>query len=78
MILIIMDTLKEKDDDAIANLCAVSNCALVNAKWVLQMFEHLNTRRDLIFHGFESAAITEAVEKCNEISNPEENQFGDL
>ena len=78
MILIITETLKEKDDDAIANLCTVSNCALVNAKWVLQMFEHLNTRRDLIFHGFESAAITEAVEKCNEISNPEENQFRDL
>ena len=48
------------------------------AKWIVQMFEYLNIRRYLIFHGFDSVGITEAVEKCNNISNREEYRFGTL
>ena len=44
-------------------------------KCIVQMFEHLKTRKDLIFSGFESAGITKAIEKCNEIRNHEEKQF---
>ena len=37
---------------------------------------HMNQRqKDLTFNGFESAGITEAVEKCSDISNREENPF---
>ena len=47
----------------------------LHARWIAQMFEHLKTWKDQIFNGFESAVITEAVEKCNEIGNCEENPF---
>ena len=50
----------------------------LHAKWIVQMFEHLKTWKDQIFNGFESAAVTEAIEKCNEIGNCEENPFRPL
>lgn len=39
------------------------------------MFEHLKTRKGLICNGFESAGITEAVEKRDEISDCDKRIF---
>ena len=50
----------------------------LHAKWIVQMFKHLKTWKDLIFKSFESARITEAAEKCNEMSKREENPFSAL
>ena len=66
--------LREKPSRCRCNTDAVRSEQL-HAKWIVQVFEHLKTRKGQIFNGFESAGITEAVEKCNKISNCEVNPF---
>lgn len=39
------------------------------------MYEYLKSRSDLIFNGFKSAGITEAVKKANEVFQIIENPF---
>ena len=39
------------------------------------MYEYLRGRNDLVLNGFESAGITEAVEKSNEVFERMENSF---
>ena len=38
----------------------------LHAKWIYEMYEYLWGRSDLVLNGFESAGVTEAVEKSNE------------
>ena len=47
----------------------------LHAKWIYEMYEHLRGRSDLVLNGFESAGITEAVEKSNEVFERIENPF---
>ena len=47
----------------------------LHAKWIVQMVEHLTTRKDLVFNGFQSTGITKAIEKCNEMNKRKENPF---
>jgi len=39
------------------------------------MYDYLKGRKDLIFNGFRSAGITEAVQKANEVFQRIENPF---
>ena len=39
----------------------------LHAKWIYEMYEYLRGRSDLVWNDFESAGITEAVEKTNEV-----------
>ena len=43
------------------------------AKWNYEMYEYLRGHNDLVLNGFESAGITEAVEKLNEVFEKIEN-----
>ena len=47
----------------------------LHAKWVYEMYEYLRGCSDLVLNGFESARITEAVEKSNEVFEGIENLF---
>ena len=47
----------------------------LHAKWIYEMYEYLRGRSDLVLNGFESAGITEAVEKSNEDFERIENSF---
>ena len=47
----------------------------LHAKWIYEMYEYLRGRSDLVLNGFESAGITEAVEKSNEVFERIENPF---
>ena len=47
----------------------------LHAKWIYEMYEYLRGRSDLVLNGFESAGITEAVEKSNEVFERIENSF---
>ena len=47
----------------------------LHVKWIYEMHEYLRGRSDLVLNGFESAGITEAVEKSNEVFESIENQF---
>ena len=47
----------------------------LHAKWIYEMYEYLRGRSDLVLNGFESAGITEAVEKSNEVFERIENLF---
>ena len=39
----------------------------LHAKWIYEMYEYLRGRSDLVLNGFQSAGITEVVEKSNEV-----------
>ena len=45
----------------------LSEIKRLHAKWIYEMYEYLRGRSDLVLNGFESAGITEAVEKPNEV-----------
>ena len=47
----------------------------LHVKWIYEMYEYLRGRSDLVLNGFESAGITEAVEKSNEVFERIENSF---
>ena len=47
----------------------------LHAKWIYEMYEYLRGRSDLFLNGFESAGITEVVEKSNEVFERIENLF---
>ena len=47
----------------------------LHAKWIYEMYEYLRGRSDLVLNGFESAGITEVVEKSNEVFERIENPF---
>ena len=47
----------------------------LHAKWIYEMYEYLRGRSDLVLNGFESAGITEAVEKSNKVFERIENLF---
>ena len=47
----------------------------LHAKWIYEMYEYLRGRSDLVFNGFESAWITETVEKSNEVFERIESLF---
>ena len=47
----------------------------LHAKWIYEMYKYLRGRSDLVLNGFESAGITEAVEKSNEDFERIENSF---
>ena len=47
----------------------------LHAKWIYEMYEYLRGRSDLVLNGFESAGITEAVEKSSEVFERIENPF---
>ena len=45
------------------------------AKWIYEMHEYLRGRSGLVLNGFESAGITEAVEKSSEVFERIDNPF---
>ena len=47
----------------------------LHAKWIQEMYEYLRGCSGLVLNGLESAEITEAVEKSNEIFERIENPF---
>ena len=47
----------------------------LHAKSIYEMYEYLRGHSDLVLNGFESAWITEAVEKSNEVFERIENPF---
>ena len=47
----------------------------LHAKWIYEIYEYLWGRSDLVLNGFESAGITEAVEKSNKVFERIENLF---
>ena len=47
----------------------------LNAKQIYEIYEYLQGRSDLVLNGFETAWITEAVEKSNEVFERTENPF---
>ena len=47
----------------------------LHAKWIYEMYKDLRERSDLVLNGFESAGITEMVEKSNEVFERIENPF---
>ena len=47
----------------------------LHAKWIYEMYEYLQGCSDLVLNGFESARITEAVEKSNKVFEGIENLF---
>ena len=53
----------------------LSEIKLLHAKWIYEMYEYLRGRSGLVLNGFESAWITEAVEKSNEVFKRIENPF---
>lgn len=60
------------DVDVSVNLTVIKP---LHAKWITQMYDYLKGRKDLIFNGFRSAGITEAVQKANEVFQRIENPF---
>ena len=53
----------------------LSEIKSLHAKWIYEMNEYLRGRSDLVLNGFESAAITKAIEKSNEAFERIENPF---
>ena len=45
----------------------LSEIKSLHAKWIYEMYKYLQGRSDLVLNGFESAGVTEAVEKSNEV-----------
>ena len=66
---------KDKNPADVCVTLKLSEVKLLHAKWIVQMFKHLKTPKGSICNSFESADITKAVEKCNEIRNREKNPF---
>ena len=60
---------------AVAASLNLSEIKLLHAKWIYKMYEYLQGRSDLVLKGFESAWITEAVQKSNEVFERIENPF---
>ena len=53
----------------------LSEIKALHAKQIYEMYEYLSGRSDLVLNGFESAGITEVVEKSNEVFKRIENPF---
>ena len=47
----------------------------LHAKQIYEMYKYLRRRSDLVLNGFESAGITEAVEKSNEVFERTQDPF---
>ena len=60
---------------AVAASLNLSEIKLLHAKWIYKMYEYLQGRSDLVLNGFESAWITEAVQKSNEVFERIEDPF---
>ena len=45
----------------------LSEIKSLHSKWIYEMYKYLQGRSDLVLNGFESAGVTEAVEKSNEV-----------
>ena len=50
----------------------------LHAKWIYEMYEYLRGRSDLVLNGFESAGLTEAGKKSNEVFEKNENPCASL
>ena len=53
----------------------LSDFKLLHVKWIYKMYKYLQRRSDLVLNGFQSAQITEAVQKSNEVFERIENPF---
>ena len=47
----------------------------LHTKLIYELYEYLRGRSDLVLNGFESAGITEAAEKSNEVFERVKNPF---
>ena len=64
-----------KDPADVAVSLKLSEVKPLHAKWIVEMYEYLQGRNDLVFNGFRAVGITEAVEKANEVFHRVENPF---
>ena len=60
------------DVDVSVNLTVIKP---LHVTWITQRHDNLKGRKNLIFNGFRSAGITEAVQKANEVFQRIENPF---
>ena len=47
----------------------------MHARWIVDLYIYLQSEKEMITHGFESAGITEAVTRANDVTMKVENPF---
>ena len=53
----------------------LSGIRLLHAKWILDLYNRILEKKDMIIHGFKSAGVTEAIQSAKEIVAKAENPF---
>ena len=47
----------------------------LHAKWILDLYNHMLEKKDMIINGFKSTGVTEAIQSAQEIVAKAENPF---
>ena len=47
----------------------------MHARWIVDLYNYLQSEREIITHGFDSAGITEAATRANDVMMKVENPF---
>ena len=53
----------------------LSDLKPLHARWIIELYDHLRSHKDIALHGFEQAGIMEAIENANDMIISVENPY---